>query len=348
MTIGYLTLSLSYLLILSGPWIIRRWLGACLRPRAVALLYFFSIITTGLATCTGLALLLLRFLSASLLVDMGNACGGIFAFGHGFLATNHWNYLIALGLAAVFLLQLAFLLGGGARLICASYRIGKKNRSAGCRCPALPLITGKPWTGHVHLTLSAGMKAQTSGLLKSRIHISRAIVRHLPGSELMAVISHERAHCLGRDNFLVAVAKSFSLAMFYLAGPRMAYREMRSRLEKAADLKAAAQTGGTLVIARALARIAASEQAAGEKTLAMPVSGDGNVTRRLQALARDPGENAHGWRRLCLFLLLAGVALAFFCTSALAVSGADQRQAFVCFTEHQQGGSRICKLDHSK
>ncbi len=298
----------------------------------------------GLATCVSLALVLLRFLSASLLVEMGNACGGIFAFGHGFLATSHWNYLLAAGLAAVFLLQLTFLLGGGARLLRASYRLGKKHLLAGTRCPALPRITGKSWAGHVYLTSATTVEAHTSGLIRSRIHISQAMVRRLPGDELMAVIYHERAHCSGKDNFLAAAAKTVSLAMFYLPGPRMAYQEMRIYLEKAADRTAAAQTGGPLVIARALARIATAGQIFSKEVPAMPASGHGDVTSRLQVLANDYRENGSGWKRLCLFILLAAAALAFFSVSALVVTGADQRQAFICYMKHQQGGAGVCKL----
>ncbi len=315
----------------------------------MALLYFFSIIAAGAATCTSLALLLLKFLSASLLVDMGNTCNGVFAFGHGFLAASRLNYLFALGLATVFLFQLAFLLGGATRLIHASYRLGKKRVSGGARCPALPLISGKPWTSKVYITPEAGIDAQTTGLLLSKIHISPVLVRRLPRNELMAVISHERAHCSGKDNFLMAAARAVSLAMFYLPGQRMACREMRLCLEKAADQKAASQTGGPLAIARALARIASSRRSTGQGLpAAMHASGGEDVTSRLQALARDGGEKGRRRPRLCLFLLLAAASVCFFASSAFAATGADQRQAFICYVNHQQGGGKICKPDHSQ
>ncbi|MHB1054402.1 MAG: M56 family metallopeptidase, partial [Thermoleophilia bacterium] len=298
-----------------------------------------------------LALVLMRFLSGSFLAAMGEACGGIFEAGHGFMAASRWNYLLAVVAAAVLFPQLAFLLGGGARLIRASHRLKKKRLSSSTACPALPAICGCWWASHAYLVEADSPDAETVGILRTRILLNSGLVEALSGRELAAVVAHEEAHHRGHDNFLIAVARVIKLTLFYLPGPRLAYREMCRSLERAADIKAAERTGGPFQVAAALARIVTlsriSRTGAG---VSLSLSGDdpGDIAGRLNALLRE-GEPLR-CRHWLSMVAATGVAvfLLVFTTSAWAVTGTDQRSAFICFTEHSQedAAAGVCLQDH--
>ncbi len=304
----------------------------------------------GISTAVVLALVLLRFLSGSALAAMGNACGGIFALGHGFLAASRLNYLLAAFLTVVFLLQLAFLLGGGTRLLRVSHRQKSRCRQGARHCAALPAISGKPWAERVCLIASMEPLAATVGLLRPRIVISRGMVDSLSGADLTAVVEHEDAHRRGRDNLIVASAKAVSLTLFYLPGPKMALGMMRLSLEIAADRKAATAVGSPLAVASALAGIAKASRLSRMDQLAVAVTGSGDITGRLQDLVREEKSPRRSWRRLMPFVAVAAATFTFFSLSTLSVASADQRGAFICFTEHQQGTGPdgICTVDHQQ
>lgn len=328
---------------MASPWIIRRWLKERLQPRIIALLYFSSIIAVGLVSVIGIALVLLRFLTGSLLAAMGDACSGIFAAEHDFLASSRWNYLLAVVAGAFFVAQLAFLVGGGGKLISVSHRLKKHRRSEGRQCPALSAIINKPWVTRTYLTNSKLIDAQTVGLLRPRILVSKGMVEALAARELEAVLAHEEAHRRGRDNFILAIAKAVVLALFYLPGLKLAFKDMRLSLEMAADNKAAAAAGGSLVVAQTLTRLA-SQTSRPRGQPAVAAAGSKDLTNRLGGLLLESHPPYPAWRRPALFAAVFLGAVAMFLTSALAVTGSDQRLAFVCFTEHQQsvGPDGVC------
>ncbi|MHB1390739.1 MAG: M56 family metallopeptidase [Thermoleophilia bacterium] len=329
----------------------RRWLSGRSRPRATALYYFFAIVAAGISTCIMLAVLLMRFLSGSFLAAMGAACGGIFEAGHGFLAASRWNYLLAVFAAALFFPQLAFLLGGGARMMRASHHL-KKNRVASSQsCPALSAICGRWWAGHTYLVEADTPEAQTVGIIRTRILLHSGLVQALSGPELEAVVAHEEAHHRGRDNLLMLIARVITLTLFYLPGPRLAYREMCLSLEKAADAWAAEHIGGSFQVAAALARIITlARKPSPGIAIVSSLSGNGprDITGRLAALLADE-RPVPSRRRVALSAIMAAAAfLLVFAGSAWAVTGADQRGAFICFTEHTQedAANGVCLQDH--
>lgn len=329
---------------------VRRWVTVRVAPRASAFCFFTSIIASGIATGLVITLVLLRFLSGSFLVAMGDACGGIFEAGHGFLAASNWNYLIAALMMVALLFQITFLLGGGARLMKVSHRLKKDQRSAGMNCPALPVINQEKWVDNTFLLPGDHrLEAQTVGLLRPRIVLCEGLVRSVDASQLKAVIAHEDAHRSRRDNLFVALAKSVALTLFYLPGPRMALREMRTCMEKAADRDAAVHAGGSLVVAGALARIITVASAGKEQALTIALSGSGDMTGRMEELLSDNVTQRHPGRIL-IFTFTAIITLLIFASSALAVVGSDQRNALICFTRHEQAEENgpACALDHSE
>lgn len=299
-----------------------------------------------------LALVLLRFVSGSLLAAMGDACGGIFAAGHGFLAASSWNYLLAIAVAAAFLSQLGFLIGGGSRLLRVSHKEKLLRRVACVSCPALPVLNPLKWAAHVSVYPGdKRLQAQTVGLLQPRIVLTEGLVRTLDRQDLEAVVAHEEAHRAARDNLFLVIAKSVALTLFYLPGPMMAFRELQSGLERAADQKASETVGDRLVVAGALARIAVATKAVSVSgtTLSTAVTGNGaDLTDRLEELVDGKSNPALNRRRLALFTAGIIVTLAVFTSSALAVAGSDQRQSFICFTQHEQrvNADGVCEQDH--
>ncbi|MHB9112433.1 MAG: M48 family metalloprotease [Thermoleophilia bacterium] len=323
-----------------------------MRPRTAALTYFGTIVAIGVATGVFLALLVLRFFSGSLLTAMGDACGGIFAASHGFLAASNWNYLLATVIFAAFLSQLAFLFGGGSRLFRVSHREKKLRQDRGLSCPALEEISGEKWAANLSFMPGTGqLDAVTVGFLHPRIVISEGLVKALRGRELVAVAVHEEAHRAARDNLLIVVAKSVVTTLFYLPGPKIAFSQMRKCLERAADRRAAHASGDRFAIAEALARIATMNHTDSDSgaSLATAVRGSGDLVSRLEELVGDESHNSSGgWGRLGLLVAGTAVILGIFASSALAVAGSDHREVFICYTQHTQGAGPedVCDQEH--
>lgn len=332
---------------------IRRWLPCYVRPRTTALAYFGSIVAIGAATGVFLALLVLRFVSGSLLTAMGDACGGIFAASHGFLAASNWNYLLATVIFAAFLSQLTFLIGGGSRLFRVTHREKQLRQDSGLSCPALETITGEKWAANLFfMPGNEQLDAVTVGLMRPRIIISEGLVNSLQGIELTAVAAHEDAHRAARDNLMIAAAKSVVATLFYLPGPKMAFLQMRKCLERAADHSAVSKSGDSLAISGALAKIASMNHPVSDSSssLATAVGGNGDLISRIEELVGDDNDTSNhgGWRRLAFLVASTAVILGIFASSALAVAGSDHRGAFICYTQHTQGAGPedICDQGH--
>lgn len=317
--------------------------------RRLALIYFSTIILIGMATSLMLALLVLNFLSSSLLVAMGDFCGGIFAASHDFLAANRWNYLLVAISGAVFMLQGAFLLFGGARLFRATHRMKRLLPAEGTKCPALASLV--PGYDHPAIVIvdSEAFEAKTVGLFRPWIMLTSAAVKLLSRDELRAVIAHEDAHRAGRDNLLRAAARSVALAFFYLPGLKRAYLELSATLELAADDHAVAAGCSEISVARTLARVvAASTPARHQLAIESAAIGEGgSLERRLLNLADSGNRNTNTRRRLTMFLVVTLTVFAGFATSAFAVVKADHADALICYTEHQlvDEANPVCDID---
>ncbi|MHB1003171.1 MAG: M56 family metallopeptidase [Thermoleophilia bacterium] len=317
--------------------------------RRLALVYFSTIIFTGMATSLMLALFVLNFLSSSLLVAMGDLCGGIFAASHDFLAANRWNYLLVAVTGAVFMLQGAFLIFGGARLFRATHQMKRLIPATGTRCPALASLAPGFDGLAIAVVDDEAFEARTVGLFRPWIMLSSAAVELLSSEELRAVIAHEDAHRTGRDNLLRAAARSVALAFFYLPGLKRAYLELSATLELAADDHAVATGCSEISVARTLARVVAADSPAHRQlAIASAAIGEqGGLERRLLNLAHSGNRSPYARRRLTLFAVVTLTAFAGFATSAFAVVQADHADALICYTEHQLADEArpVCDLD---
>lgn len=306
---------------------------------------------TALATGAVLALVLLEFAAGSLLVAMGDACRGIFAAGHGFLAASPINYFLAVAALTIVLLQGSFLTAGGLKMLKTSRGSRLARNLKGRFCPALGAITGGAYPGRIFLIDGSDneVSARTVGLFRPGIYLSQGLVKALPGPELRAVIAHEKAHCSGRDNLVKAVARTMVLSLFYLPGPRMAYNRMRLCLEVAADRKAAGPArAGSILLAGTLAKIASFGSAGPRPDAVSAVSGHGDLAARITALIAPEREQRRcSWHRVTAFVIILTVIFAAFAMSAQAAAGSGQRDTLLCFTRHHIPEDGTCELEHS-
>lgn len=316
--------------------LIKRFLDGRLDHRRLALINFSVIMVIGMATGLMLALVLLKFLSTTFLVEMGDLCGGIFAASHDFLAASRWNYLLVTLSGTVFLLQAVFLLFGGARLFRTTHKMKQASLTAGMNCPALATLAPEYGRRDLVVLCSDTVAAQTIGLFRPRVVLSTALAELLSGEELQAVIAHEEAHRAGRDNLLRAAARSVTLAFFYLPGLKHAYMEMSTSLELAADKQAVDSGCSQISVARTLMKVAAVCVPADHRlAIASAVNGGDDLEKRLLSLAGSYDRHPDARRRLALFALVTLTFFTGFAGSAFAVVKADQADALICYTEHE-------------
>jgi len=164
------------------------------------------------------------------------------------------------------------------------------------------------------------------GVLRPRLFISEAVLRECPKHELDAILEHERAHVLGRDN---AIRLLMDAAPDLLGGTRVPAAvagAWRQAVEHRADDAATRR----LDLASALVRVA--RVASASPRMQVPVSalygGEGTdvIAERVRRLVGPQPQDARG-RGLTA---VAGSALALGALlSAAAVSGAASRAAHV-------------------
>jgi beta-lactamase regulating signal transducer with metallopeptidase domain len=100
--------------------------------------------------------------------------------------------------------------------------------------------------------------AFTTGLLFPSIYITSTLLDLLTHDEMIAVLCHEWAHVLRRDNlwnWLVCLLRDVS---WFLPGSHLAWRSMISSQDEACDALAATMTKQPLTLARALVKVASA------------------------------------------------------------------------------------------
>ena len=156
-----------------------------------------------------------------------------------------------------------------------------------------------------------------AGVLRPRLVISRNVVAALSAEQMSAVIRHERAHGISRDNLkrlLVLLAPGI---LPFVPGFRNLERAWMKITEWAADDRAAAgKTRASLSLAAALVRVARLGSAASTPVLAASLMADGaDLSERVDRLlgpARRTARRAHHEPILTASasLLLTGALLA--------------------------------------
>lgn len=116
--------------------------------------------------------------------------------------------------------------------------------SANCGLPSIMLVE------------SRAPLALTAGVLRARIYLSRSLLELLTPDELLAVICHEWAHILRRDNLWNSLLRLLRDSLWFLPGNFLVWRAMLASQDEACDALAAAMTEQPLVLARALVKVA--------------------------------------------------------------------------------------------
>jgi Zn-dependent protease with chaperone function len=98
--------------------------------------------------------------------------------------------------------------------------------------------------------------AFTTGMLYPRIYITNMLLDLLTRDEMIAVLGHEWAHILRRDNMWNWLVRLLRDIGWFLPGSHMAWRSMVASQDEACDVLAASMTRRPLALARALVKVA--------------------------------------------------------------------------------------------
>jgi len=98
--------------------------------------------------------------------------------------------------------------------------------------------------------------AFTTGMLFPRIYITNTLIELLTRDELLAVLCHEWAHVLRRDNLWNWLVRLLRDVSWFLPGSHLAWHWMVASQDEACDALAASMTNQPLALARALVKVA--------------------------------------------------------------------------------------------
>jgi hypothetical protein len=151
-----------------------------------------------------------------------------------------------------------------------------------------------------------------AGVFRPRMVISRDVVAALSAEQLSAVIRHERAHGISRDNLkrlLVLLAPGVAP---FVSGFRNLERAWAKTAEWAADDRAAAgKTRRSLSLAAALVRVARLGAAVAAPALATSLMADGaDLSERVDRLLRPAKRITRRGHREPILTVSAGMLLA--------------------------------------
>jgi beta-lactamase regulating signal transducer with metallopeptidase domain len=98
--------------------------------------------------------------------------------------------------------------------------------------------------------------AFTTGMLFPRIYITNSLIGLLAHDEMIAVLCHEWAHVLRRDNLWNWLVRLLRDVGWFLPGSHIAWHSMVASQDEACDALAASMTRQPLALARALVKVA--------------------------------------------------------------------------------------------
>lgn len=155
---------------------------------------------------------------------------------------------------------------------------------------------------------SSGTLACCIGLWRPQILVSQGVLDVLDSDEFEAVLAHERAHAMRRDNLQAFILHSAT--RFWPAGTRERLREDHAAdTEQACDRVAERVTGSRETVASAILTLAATLPGQGpDRAVAF---GSGNLSQRLVAL-QQPQDTGHQMMHAIagvVALIIAGAAL---------------------------------------
>ena len=158
---------------------------------------------------------------------------------------------------------------------------------------------------------SAAPFAFAAGLRRPRVFLAASLVEGLPGSQLAAVIEHERAHARRRDPLARLAARVLSFA--HLPGLRRTLlRELAIASEQACDAEAGRRVGDRLAVAEAILAVERILSSSAPARAGIAGFEGHSVAERVRALlaAEPPALRRRALRIAAALALAAGLALA--------------------------------------
>jgi Zn-dependent protease with chaperone function len=113
-------------------------------------------------------------------------------------------------------------------------------------------------TPRVFVTEIDAPLAFTTGLVRPSIYVTTSLMSLLSVDEVIAVLCHEWAHVLRRDNLWNALVRLMRDTLWFLPGGYLAWRRMIMSQDEVCDALAVRMTGQPLVLARALVKVASA------------------------------------------------------------------------------------------
>jgi Zn-dependent protease with chaperone function len=110
----------------------------------------------------------------------------------------------------------------------------------------------------IHLIRQKAPLAFTTGLVRPKIYLSYGLLEVLSAEEVIAVLCHEWAHILRRDNLWNWAVRLLRDLLFFLPGNHLLWQSMIASQDEACDALAAQMTREPLTLARALVKVAAA------------------------------------------------------------------------------------------
>lgn len=173
----------------------------------------------------------------------------------------------------------------------------------------------------------------TIGFFKPRIVVSTGLREALEDEEVAAVLAHEEAHILGRDNLVILIAESVARTFALVPGTRRAAARLRRAQEIAADEYARQETGDGLIVASGLQKFARSVSPV--RTAAVSAfAEETGVAERIWGLLVEPQLVRS---RRYLIAVVVGLVLVFSVFAGSAV-------AFTDVTVDQDGACGGCHM----
>lgn len=165
--------------------------------------------------------------------------------------------------------------------------------------------------------------AFTAGWWKPRIYLAAELSEVLDDAELMALITHERAHLERRDPLRLAVLRFFACTVFWLPALRRLADDVADEAEFEADATAA--RGNPLVLASAILKIALRGRGMPRMRAAIGFAAPDLVEQRVRRLSGEyvPNKSHVTTRSLTAAAIMLAVALASGVVMAHPVSAAE-------------------------
>lgn len=229
---------------------VRRVLDRGAGPRALAWVDLSLLTAIALAVFGLLAFLVMYLAPHSLAQKLGIGCVRGDHCLHGLPVWAQWT------LWTTVTALLVLLLGRAAWTLFSAIRAGRRARRFALALVGRDRAVTAGRAAPLCEVEDEGVLACTVGFFRPLILISSGMRDSLRTEEFEAVIAHERAHVVARDNLVLLIARTIDTTLFFIPGVRTAYRGLRRSLEVAADARAAEWTGDPLLVAGSLGRVA--------------------------------------------------------------------------------------------